>query len=129
MTINVVCCHIRHLNLLKIYPGRTANLDKAWFMILILKVLNFLSLKKIIEKLNRKIIFALMYLAMKIILFILIKYQIKSFKIICIYCWYHVKTSHTMCILKILTDLCIIRQNVGPKNIFYRYCLQCFSNE
>ena len=28
------------------------------------------------------------------------------------------KISHTLCILKILTDLCVITQNVGLKNIF-----------
>ena len=28
------------------------------------------------------------------------------------------KISHTLCILKILTDLCVITQNVGLKNTF-----------
>ena len=36
------------------------------------------------------------------------------------------KISHIMSILKILTDLCAIRQRV--KKHFCKYCLQCFSN-
>ena len=34
-----------------------------------------------------------------------------------------------MCVLKFLRDLCVKRQNVGPKNkCFYEYCLQCLSS-
>ena len=39
------------------------------------------------------------------------------------------KISHIMSILKILTDLCAIRQNISVKKYFFRYCLQCFSSE
>ena len=56
-------CHIKDLNPLKIYPQRITT--KTWLMILIMKVLNFLSLKKIFARLNRKIVFALMYFVMK----------------------------------------------------------------
>ena len=34
-----------------------------------------------------------------------------------------------MCISKILTDLCIIRQKIRIKNSFRKCCLQCFSSE
>ena len=44
-----------------------------------------LFLKKIIARLNRKIIFALMYFVMKIILFILFMYQMKNLRIVWIY--------------------------------------------
>ena len=44
-------------------------------------------------------------------------YQIKNLKIM-IYYWYQIKISHTMCLLRVLTDLCVIRQNVGLKNTF-----------
>ena len=41
------------------------------------------------------------------------------------------KISHIMSISKILTDLCVIRQNVNTFNRkhFCKYCLQCFSSE
>ena len=61
-------CHIRHLNPSKIHPERITKADKKKrFMILIMKVLNFLFLKEIIVRLKRKIMFALMYLLMEII--------------------------------------------------------------
>ena len=34
-----------------------------------------------------------------------------------------------MCILKILTDLCLIKQNIKAKKYFWKSCLQCFSSE
>ena len=34
-----------------------------------------------------------------------------------------------MCTLKILTDLCLIKQNIKAKKYFRRNCLQCFSSE
>ena len=52
---------------IKTHLQRIAKADKKWLMILIMKVLNFLSLKKIIARLNKKIIFALMYFVMKMI--------------------------------------------------------------
>ena len=40
------------------------------------------------------------------------------------------KTSHTMCTSKILTDLCFTKQNkTKQKKIFCKTCLQCFSNK
>ena len=43
-------CHIRHLNPLKKHPDRITKADKKCLMILIMKVLNFLSLKGIIVR-------------------------------------------------------------------------------
>ena len=57
-------CYIRHLNPLKIHPERITKVDKKYLLILIMKVLNFLFLKKIIVRLNKKIIFPLMYFVM-----------------------------------------------------------------
>ena len=34
-----------------------------------------------------------------------------------------------MCILKILTDLCLTKQSIKAKNNFRKSCLQCFSSE
>ena len=43
-------CHIRHLNLLKIHPERITKAGKKLLVIFIMKVLNFLFLKKIIAR-------------------------------------------------------------------------------
>ena len=59
-------CHIRPLNPLKIHLEKITKRDKKkWLMILVIKVLNFLSVTKIIARLNRRITFALMYFVMK----------------------------------------------------------------
>ena len=34
-----------------------------------------------------------------------------------------------MCMLEILTDLCLIKQNIKEKKYFCKFCLQCFSSE
>ena len=34
-----------------------------------------------------------------------------------------------MCTLKILTDLCLIKQNTKGKKYFFKGCLQCFSSK
>ena len=60
-------CHIKHLNPLNKNNERIIKADKKRLMILIMKVLIFLFLKKIIGRLNKKIIFALMYFVMKMI--------------------------------------------------------------
>ena len=73
-------CDVRHSNLLKINPERIIKkkqIEKL-LMTLIMKILNFLSLEKILVELKRKIIFALMNFIIKIILFM---YQIKNLKI------------------------------------------------
>ena len=57
--------HIRHLNPVKIHHERKIKSDKTWLMILIMKALNFLSLKQILRRLKIKIIFALRCFVMK----------------------------------------------------------------
>ena len=37
--------------------------------------------------------------------------------------------SHTMSISKILSDSCAIRQKIGVKKHFFKYCLQFFGGE
>ena len=39
------------------------------------------------------------------------------------------KTSHIMCISKILTDLCFTKQRIKTKKYFCKSCLQCFSSK
>ena len=60
-------CFIRFLNPLKIHPERIKKQMKTWLMISIIIALNFLSLRIILERLNRKIIFALMYFVIKMV--------------------------------------------------------------
>ena len=72
-------CDVRHSNPLKINPERIKKKQiEKLLMILIMKILNFLSLKKILVELKRKIIFTLMNFIIKIILFM---YQMKNLKI------------------------------------------------
>ena len=56
-----------HLNPLKIHHQRITKADKIMVNDLIMKTLSFLSVKKMWARLKRKIIFALMCFAMKII--------------------------------------------------------------
>ena len=60
-------CRIRHLNLLDKNPQWITKIDKKLIDSLIIRILGFLYLKKIIKRLNKKIIFALMYSAKKIV--------------------------------------------------------------
>ena len=39
------------------------------------------------------------------------------------------KTSHIMCTLKILTNLCFTKQRIKTKKYFWKSCLQCFSSK
>ena len=39
------------------------------------------------------------------------------------------KISLIMCISKILTGLCVIRQRIKAKNFYCKYCLQCLGSE
>ena len=39
------------------------------------------------------------------------------------------KTSHIMCISKILTDLCFTKQRIKTKKYFCKSCLWCFSSK
>ena len=83
-----------------------------------MKLLNFLFLKRIIERLNKKI-FGLMYFVMKITWFILPIYQIKNLETVRRIYWIITdeNKSHYVCI-KTLTDLCAITQKIILKNIF-----------
>ena len=99
-------------------------------MILILKVLNCLFLKMIIAELKDKTtIFLSMCFVMKMDWLMhwlcyenrLSMYQIKSFLILWICCWYLMTISLIMCISKILTDLCAIKQKLKTKNIFVNF--------
>ena len=85
MTINAFVGFISDLNPLKIHLERIAKAYKYMLIIWIIKALNSLSLKKILARLKRKIIFALVCFVMKIIWCIRFMYQIKNLKTVWIY--------------------------------------------
>ena len=59
-------CHIRHLNPLKIHPQRITKADENMVNDLDFEDVKFLvSKKKIIVRLNKKLIFAFMYFLLK----------------------------------------------------------------
>ena len=100
-------------------PQRITKLDRKMALItLIMRMLNLLSLKQVMKRLNKKIIFALMYSFIKIVQLILFIYQNKSLKVMWIDCLLMMKTSHTMSVSKILTNFSSIRQNIKIKNTF-----------
>ena len=78
MTVNAFIGFISVLNPIKIHLERIAKADKYMLIIWIIKALNSLSLKKILARLKRKIIFALVCFVMKIIWCIRFMYQIKN---------------------------------------------------
>ena len=78
-------CHIRHLNPLKIHPERITKADKNMVNDLDYEGIKFLSLRKILTRLERKAMFALMWFAMKITLLNLFIYEINNVKTVWIY--------------------------------------------
>ena len=78
--------------------------------------LNFLFLGKILARLKREIILALMRFVMKKNWFVLFMYQTKYLKTVSIYCLQQMKISHIMSTSKTLADLCVIRQDVKLKS-------------
>ena len=78
-------CYIRHLNPLKIHPERITKADKNMVNDLDYEGIKFLSLRKILTRLERKAMFALMWFAMKITLLNLFIYEINNVKTVWIY--------------------------------------------
>ena len=122
-------CHIRHLDLVKGHPERITKVDKKIINDIDYEGIKFPVLKRITAELKDKTIFALMYFVMKMDWLIHFMYQIKSFIILWICCWHQMNISVIMCISKILTDSCVIKQNIKIKNVFCKCCLQCFSSK
>ena len=75
-------CLIRHLNPLKTSSERITKAYKNMVNDLHYEGIKLPASKKVIVRLNKKLIFALMYFVIKIIWFILFMYQIKNLKII-----------------------------------------------
>ena len=70
-------CHIRHLNPLNIHPERITTADKNMVNDLRYEGIEFPVSKKDFNKIEKNVIFVLMYFIMKITWFILFMYQIK----------------------------------------------------
>ena len=84
--------------------------------------------EKDFSKIEMKTTFELMYFIMKISWLFQSIFQIKTLKTQWICCLQLMKTSHIMCLSKILTDLCFKKQIIKIKNIC-KSCLQCFSSK
>ena len=97
-------------------------------MTLIIIELNFLCERNILARLKQKTTFALTCLVAKIDWLFQSTFQIKNLKTQWICCLQLMKTSHIMCLSKILTDLCFKKQIIKIKNIC-KSCLQCFSSK
>ena len=78
-------CHIRHLNPLKTHPETITKADKEMINDLVMKVFIFLCLRKILARLKRKIIFALLCFVMKINWLILFIYKVRTLTILWMY--------------------------------------------
>ena len=78
-------CHIRHLNPLKTHPETITKADKEMINDLVMKVFIFLCLRKILARLKRKTIFALLCFVMKINWFILFIYKVRTLTILWMY--------------------------------------------
>ena len=73
--------HVRHVNLVKIYPEKITREDKKnLLIILIMMGLDLLFEKKILARLKKRTIFALTCFVMKISWFFQFTYQMKTFK-------------------------------------------------
>lgn len=108
-------CHISHLNSVNKKPKYYKEILETW----LIKTLSFLFLKKVIIRLNQKIISVLMHLNMKISKCTQFVYWKKNFKITLIYSSLGNEVNsqvdksqgnkpHYICI-KVLIDLCTIK--------------------
>ena len=122
-------CHVRHINPVKIHLEGIAQEDKKVANVFNYDRIGFPVREKDFSKIETKTIFALMCFVMEIGWLFQSAFQIKNIKIQWICCLYLIKTSHTMCISKILTDLCFTKQRIKTKKYFCKNWLQCRSNK
>ena len=122
-------CHIRHLNPLKIHPERMKKAEtKTWLMILIMKVLNFLFLKEITEKSNKKIIFALIFCDENNLIYPVRISDQKFEDCVDLLVIADKNKSHYVYIKGFNRFMCN-KTKCRTKTHFCRYCLQCFTSE
>ena len=77
---NVLWCHVRHINPVKINPERITLPDKKLTNNLNYDGVGFLCKKKILARLKRKTTFALMYVVRKTSWFFQFTFQTKNLK-------------------------------------------------
>ena len=93
---------------------------KSSLAILIMMRLSFLSKKKILARMKKRTMFVFMCLDMKMSWFFQFTFQIKNLKTQWICCFWLMMINRIVCILKILTDLCLSKQKIKTKNSFAR---------
>ena len=122
-------CHIRHFNQLKRHPKRIAKADKKWLMILIMKVLNFLFLKKGFCKIEQKnnICINLFFYENNLVYPVHLSDQ--KFKD-CIDLLLITEENKSHCVyIKDFNRFTWNKTKNENKKHFCNYCLQCFSSE
>ena len=93
------------------------KLIKDLLVISVMMTLSFLFKKKIFKRLKYKIIFLLLYLAMRISWSFQFIFLIKNLKIQWIHYFWLKMINRIMCTLKTLTDLCLRGRKIRIKNI------------
>ena len=93
---------------------------KSSLVILIMMRLSFLSKKKILARMKKRTMFVFMCLVMKLSWFFQFTFQIKNLKTQWICYFWLMMINRIVCILKILTDLCLSKQKIKTKNSFAR---------
>ena len=112
-------CHIRHLNPLKIRPERITKADKNMVNDLDNNAIEFPVSKKDFRKIEKENNICINDFCYENGLTYPVYVSDQKFaNCMDLLVIKKIKTSHIMCILKILTDLCVIKQSVKVKNTF-----------
>ena len=109
--------HVRHIILVKIHPERITQNDKKLVNNLNYDGVEFLCEKKILARLKKRTVFALMCIVMKTGWFFQYTFQ-KTFETSMKLLLVIEKKIHITCVSKSLTDLCFTKQRIKTKNTF-----------
>ena len=115
-----LCCHVRHLNPIKIHPERIRQTDKELVDDLDYDGVGFPVREKDFSKIEKKNNICINVFCYENNLNFQFTFQTKHLKIQWICCLQLLKTSHIMCISMILTDLCFIKQKIKSENTFVK---------
>ena len=110
--------HVRHLSLIKIHPERINKEDKKLANNLNYERTELPISKKDYFKIEKNIYIFVTSFVTKTELFIRFTYLPKNLVIGWICCYFLMKTSYIICILKNLTGLCLIKQRIKTKSTF-----------
>ena len=121
--------HIRHFNPLKINPKRITKQIKKWLIILIMKGLNFLSLKKIIVRLKKIKNICISVFCYENYLVCPVYVSNEKFKNCMDLLFITDENKPHYVYIKNFNRLMCNKTKDNNKTHFCRYCLQCFTSE